>query len=1030
MKTKEIWLFNSASFAGNPKWLFLYINNYKKDIVPYWITNNKKDQKLIKSFGYKTCRYDTSSGKKLMSMASVYVVDQFKEVIPVELNNAKILNLWHGVGCKYIEKNVDKRSSPLIKRKIVKKYIRNNNVYKNNTMFLVTSKFMENHFIEDCNLKRENIIRGGYPCNMYQVYLDKVKTYNHDKIFRGKINDKTKIVVYAPTYNDKNNESFFSAAIPNLDKLVKKLEENNILFIFKMHPLAINDKAYLNAMKNYKDHKNLLFWDNKYDIYEVFYKIDMAVVDYSSIFYDMLSSGVKKFVRYIFNYDTEDFSELKYDYLENTCGNICRDFDGLLKELDNFEVSKDELNDLNLIYDKFWAYQNEDSFEEIYNRIKNFKISDKVLPDLYSFDVFDTLIQRKTLVPVGIFYCVKDKIRKSNIQFPLYFVEKYPTIRNECEKNVREFYNKSLLIRKDDKVEITFEEIFVRMKNVYNLSDEQVEFLKNAEIEAEVANCEARPEGLEMVKELLNDNQKVIMISDMYLSKEIIRKMLVKASPIYKNIPLYLSSEYGYQKVNGKLYYNVFFDLDYNYNNWYHFGDNKISDFKTPKLLGIKAKLHSISKFNKYETAIVSHLNCYDAYLVSTLFARFRKTMESDLDYFSFSYISLYMVPYVSWLLKDALKKNIKTLYFVSRDGYLLKIVADAIIKKKKYKIKTRYFYGSRKAWRVASYIDVVDEEFFSLFGDLVGVKNYSQLLQALHLDDDKFKELFPDLIEYVNLKRYDKKDLAVIIEVIKKRQEYHNYLLSVSKKLRETVNAYLKQEINNSENYAFVEYWARGYTQDCLTRLLKDTFGEEIKSRFYYVRSIYPSLGDSIRENFSSTTAPLTYVESIFANNKYNSVPCYVRKGNRIVPALSENPTCDFELLESCEKNLVLFAELYCSLNFIDENSINVGLLEAAMKFARQANKNKLVVKYMAPLKYSGASYTTVYEYAPALTLKDCIVMFLGIRFEDKTQDLKMSLYRSNKFYVYLYNIKCKYARKKLVKKMVTKLREKRILK
>jgi len=48
MKTKEIWLFNSSSFAGNPKWFFIYINNYKKDIIAYWITNNKKDKKIIK----------------------------------------------------------------------------------------------------------------------------------------------------------------------------------------------------------------------------------------------------------------------------------------------------------------------------------------------------------------------------------------------------------------------------------------------------------------------------------------------------------------------------------------------------------------------------------------------------------------------------------------------------------------------------------------------------------------------------------------------------------------------------------------------------------------------------------------------------------------------------------------------------------------------------------------------------------------------------------------------------------------------
>ena len=52
----------------------------------------------------------------------------------------------------------------------------------------------------------------------------------------------------------------------------------------------LKDKYYNEAMQKYKDCKNLLFWDNKNDIYEIFSKIDLAIIDYSSIFYDMLAS--------------------------------------------------------------------------------------------------------------------------------------------------------------------------------------------------------------------------------------------------------------------------------------------------------------------------------------------------------------------------------------------------------------------------------------------------------------------------------------------------------------------------------------------------------------------------------------------------------------------------------------------------------------------------------------------------------------------------------------------------------------------
>ena len=37
-RNKKIWVFNAGdAFSGNPKWLFLYIVNHRKDITPYWL---------------------------------------------------------------------------------------------------------------------------------------------------------------------------------------------------------------------------------------------------------------------------------------------------------------------------------------------------------------------------------------------------------------------------------------------------------------------------------------------------------------------------------------------------------------------------------------------------------------------------------------------------------------------------------------------------------------------------------------------------------------------------------------------------------------------------------------------------------------------------------------------------------------------------------------------------------------------------------------------------------------------------------
>ncbi|WCQ54409.1 hypothetical protein NL418_004770 [Escherichia coli] len=104
------------------------------------------------------------------------------------------------------------------------------------------------------------------------------------------------------------------------------------------------------------------------------------------------------------------------------------------------------------------------------------------------------------------------------------------------------------------------------------------------------------------------------------------------------------------------------------------------------------------------------------------------------------------MVPYVAWCIRDAIDRGIETLYFVSRDGHFLKEIADAYISLKKLNIKTKYFYGSRRAWRVPAMIESIDDEFFSNFGNLVGVDNYDKLISSLSISHNLFQKLFQKL--------------------------------------------------------------------------------------------------------------------------------------------------------------------------------------------------------------------------------------------------------------------------------------------
>ncbi len=174
-RDKNLWIFNAGnSFAGNPKWMFEYIIRHHKEIKPVWMCYNADTMNYVHKLGYEAELYHSSKGKSVMAKAGVYVVEMCKEVFQPELSGITVLNLWHGVGCKSIERKV---TDGFLQERIAKKYIQNNDILRNNQLFLVTSEIMEKHFKEQCGIDDDKVIRAGYPrC----VVNDDIQSYDHD----------------------------------------------------------------------------------------------------------------------------------------------------------------------------------------------------------------------------------------------------------------------------------------------------------------------------------------------------------------------------------------------------------------------------------------------------------------------------------------------------------------------------------------------------------------------------------------------------------------------------------------------------------------------------------------------------------------------------------------------------------------------------------------------------------------------------------------------------------------------------------
>lgn len=993
-KGKEIWIFNSgADFTGNVKHLYLYILENKKDIIACYLPESKNALKAVREIGGRAYTFNSIFGRFFTRNASVYVTEQYKEKYPVDRFKKDIilLNLWHGVGLKAVER---KFNTPNLKvaQSICKKIIKYNTIFKRNTLFLTTSPFMEQHFKYYCDLNDSQILRYGYPRNLIEHHKRLKNSVDITKILEKK--DNKRIVLYAPTFRKEDN--FLYHAIPDVQKLIDVLESTNSILIIKLHNRISNDFLFNSLKQSSSKSGSIILWDNNADIYEVFKYIDLAIVDYSSIYYDLLNFGVSSFIRYIFDY--EDNKEyLVYDYFENTSGQICRDFDELLGALKR-KINIDTKKNIQ-IYNKFWSYSKTNNCEGIINETKKFKPLKINMKNFYSFDVFDTILRRKVLDPKAIFLYVMDKIKTSNLGFPSDFNTSYRTIRIESERNAREELRKKGIIS-----EITFDNIFDKMSSVYNLTVEQINWLKSKEIEAELMNVLPNIENISLCEKLVRSGETVVLISDMYLSKDVIIELIKKVSPIIASIPLYVSSEVGYQKSTKQLYLHVFKEYSpWPFEKWIHYGDNKFSDGKQARILGIETNIHEIPKFNDFENNIIDHNPTYDGYMITGMIAyeRFKKRLNNK-EYFAFAHVSAYLVPYIEWVINDALRRDLKTLYFISRDGFLLKKIADKFIAVRGINLKTKYIYGSRKVWRISSQINHLDEEFFGSFGNMSGIKTYNDLLESIKMSDDQFKENFPELINQYN-KNKKISNLNQLRKYLSTSSRLSKHILNVAEKERSLVCAYLLKEVNVNERFAFVEYWARGYTQTCLSKLLNYISEKPLEVPFYYYRSIYSSENKCPRYNYTTNNTSLLFVEVLFANNPYKSLSSYEYKNNEVKPKLIKQDY-DKELLDVIVDSVSDFIDHLEKLSFIGDKQLALRNYSiAAFDYYGKYPNDASIYTSLANLKYSEAIHSDLTEYAPKLNIKMLYHLLAGHKMQKYTRSVAMSIERSNPVYKYL---------------------------
>lgn len=458
---------------------------------------------------------------------------------------------------------------------------------------------------------------------------------------------------------------------------------------------------------------------------------------------------------------------------------------------------------------------------------------------LVTYDIFDTLITRMTATPKGTFAIMQYELL-SNAKYnkkSKYIRENFYQLRVNAEACARN----ALISRQKD--EVSLDEIYSALNMTQEMSYLSMKELEELERSVEYAISLPINSMVQEVAEKIKAKLPISYVSDMYLEKEFIRRLLHKANSEISSRKIYVSSAYNKSKASGSLYALIRREEMVREGEWLHIGDNERSDFEVAAKHGIKAQKFDGSRMLQWEKDLIEGAED-DVYLQlavgATKNARINSMYHSMPFYVGVSIGAISVYSYVRWVLYKAQKDGINRLYFVARDGYVLKIIADKIIESKGYNIKTKYIYGSRLTWRLpavnvdSGVLDVMLKESLPHF-----VNKLEDFAEIFGLSTDELCKFLPN--SYRNLEsELNLTDVSKMKQYLLENRKFREYIALKQKEKCERVKAYMQQEVDFSDDgFAFVELNGSGFTQYCLSTILSTIYKGKIQTFFLKLNSI-----------------------------------------------------------------------------------------------------------------------------------------------------------------------------------------------
>lgn len=309
-----------------------------------------------------------------------------------------------------------------------------------------------------------------------------------------------------------------------------------------------------------------------------------------------------------------------------------------------------------------------------------------------SFDIFDTLLMRKTLYPRDVFEILEYKAIIHGLPSNNLMIERIRAERNLASRNCNLF------------------EIYRELQRLLNITDKERDALRELELSIETNVLIPRKDMVELLYYAKKIGKKIYLISDMYLTTDILEPIL-RDNGITGFNDIIISCEKRCNKLDGLfgIYKNNIISDSY-----LHIGDSWTADFVAAAKEHIDVILIQ-SSLGLFKDSNISYIGKYlysldDRSMMGAFIARcfnspFSKRADGKITVSRLEDVhALFIAPLVTccvlWLVKKLSRGEYDKVLFASRDGYLIKelynwYVATQHITKAPPSV---YLYTSRKS--------------------------------------------------------------------------------------------------------------------------------------------------------------------------------------------------------------------------------------------------------------------------------------------------------------------------------------------